>query len=231
MKVTCILTSYNRPNWIRQSLRSIAEQTHKDVQLIIMDESTTFDIYEAAGEFPIQEVVIRKFHVTQLQRKSQNRLGMNLNVGLTLATGDLVCFLADDDYFYPTWFEKAVAHFAANPEVKAAYGKLVYSDSSEMVFTDQPAPCNLRFFKGPLADPFNRIDHNQAIHRRFKVPFRWPESLSTVGGPDAHYFRGIAKKHLFYPIPEWAAVKRVHKKNLQSCMGEYMSGSIDGPRE
>lgn len=231
MKVSCIISSYNRPRWLRQSIRSIVEQSHKDYQIVVIDESTMFDIYEVLKEFDLSECVVRKHVVTQEQRSRQNRLSINLNVGLALADGDLICFLADDDYYYPTWFEKAAAFFSEFPEVQAAYGKLVYSDSPEMVFTESPAQCNLRFFKGPLQDPFNRLDHNQAIHRKFDPPFQWPEDMGALGGPDAFYFREVATKHLFYPIDAWAAVKRVHSKNLQCALDQYKAGMIDESRE
>jgi spore maturation protein CgeD len=231
MKVSCILVSYNRPKWVRQSIKSIADQTHRDFQLVVIDESTIFDIHEVLKEFDLPDYVARQYKVCGERRRYQNRLGVNLNVGMALATGDLLCFLADDDYFYPTWFAEAVAFFEKNPKIHAGYGKLVYSDSPDMVFTTEPAKCNLRFFKGPLQDPFNKIDHNQGIHRRLKPPCRWPETLGTVGGPDAYYYREVGKRHAFHAIDAWAAVKRVHPKNLQNCMSQYMSGSINGPRE
>lgn len=231
MKVSCVLVSFNRPRWVRQAIKSVADQTHKDYQLIVIDESDVFDIYEAVQEFPLTQCDVQRAYVTPEQRRTQNRLSINLNTGVALATGELLCFLADDDYFYPTWFEQASAFFEAHPEIQAGYGKLVYSNSQEMEFTTDPAPVNLRFFKGPLRDPFDRIDHNQGIHRRFSPPFVWPETLGTLGGPDAYYYRDIGRQHLFHAIDAWAAVKRVHPKNLQICMPDYMSGSIGGPRE
>jgi glycosyltransferase involved in cell wall biosynthesis len=231
MKISCILVSYNRPRWVRQAIKSVSDQTHKDYQLVVIDESDVFDIHEAVKEFPLTQCDVRKYEVTQAQRRSQNRLSMNLNVGVGIADGGLFCFLADDDYFYPTWFEQASAFFDSHPDVQAGFGKLVYSDSPDMVFTTEPAPVNLRFFKGPIRDPFNKIDHNQGIHRRFTPAFKWPENLGAVGGPDAYYYRDIGKQHLFHAIDAWAAVKRVHAKNLQACMGEYECGSISGLRE
>jgi spore maturation protein CgeD len=228
MKVSCILVSYNRPRWVRQAIKSVADQTHKDYQLIVIDESDIFDIHEAVKEFSLTQCDVRVVQVAAEQRRNQNRLSINLNAGVALATGDLLCYLADDDYFYPTWFERASAFFEANPDIHAGYGKLVYSNSQTMEFTTEPAPVNLRFFKGPLRDPFDRIDHNQGIHRRFTPPFSWPETIGTVGGPDAYYYRDIGREHLFHAIDAWAAVKRVHPKNLQVCMPEYESGSISG---
>lgn len=231
MKVSCIIASYNRPKWVRQAIKSIADQTHKDHQLVVIDESDVFDINEAVKEFALPDVAVRHFKVTPKQRAYQNRLSINLNIGLALATGDLVCFLADDDYMYPTWFEAAVKFFTENPKISAGYGKLVYSNTDHMEFTETPAPVNLRFFPGSLDDPFNKLDHNQGIHRRIDPPLRWPEHPDLIGGPDAYYYREVSKKHRFHAIDAWAAVKRVHKKNLQLSIDQYKQGSLGGPRE
>jgi len=231
LKVSTILTSYNRPGWVRQSIRSIEQQSYKNYQLVIVDESDLFDIHELVKEFRLTEVVIRKNLVSSDQRKSTNRLSMNCNEGLSVANGDLVSFLADDDYYYPNWFQDAVSFFRNQPQAGAAFGKLTYSDSKDMVFPTDPAPVNLRFFPTILENPFDKVDHNQAIHRRIDPPVRWSENPGNIGGPDAYYFRDVSKTYKFYPIPVFAAVKRVHPKNLQSCLTEYHNGTIHGARE
>ena len=231
MKVTCIIASFNRPTWVRQAIASVAQQTHKNYQLIVADESDVFDIEEAVAEFALTEVVVRKSPVEPAQRRMQNRLSIKCNLGLSLATGDLVCFLCDDDYLYPEWFAHASAFFDANPNVGAGYGRLIYHDSREMVYPENPAPVNVRFFPGVLTDPFDKLDHNQGIHRRLDPPCKWPEDPGTIGGPDAYYYREVSRRYKFHAIDALAAVKRVHKKNLQSGVAEYMDGTMDVVRE
>lgn len=228
MKVTCILLSFNRPRFILQSLKSIANQTHQDYQLIIMDESTTFDVHKVASTFKFTEVDILHSDVTSAGRYKTNRIGINLNVGLARARGDLVCFLCDDDYYYPEWFENASMFFETHPKVSVAFGKLMYSPSLEMTF---PVTGNVRFFPESLNDPFNRLDHNQVIHRRFTPPYRWPEDVGTIYNPDAYYFNSIAQSHRFWPIDAWAVVKRIHPKQLQQDFKSFLEGQMENLRE
>lgn len=234
MKVSCILTSFNRPKWVKDSLRSIANQTHKDVQLVVIDESDAFDVRETLKEFSFPDLVVRRFEVAPEVRRLTNRLSENCNLGLSLATGDLVTFLADDDYYFPGWFAAAAAYFGAHPEVKAAFGRLVYSYKPEMTFPFAPeelSPEVVRFYKDAVYDPFGKLDHNQVMHRRFDPSYRWPTGAATVGGPDAHYFRAIARDHVFWPIPVLAAVKRIHRKGLMESQQIYLGGCLDGLRE
>lgn len=231
MKVSVVLASFNRPYWVRQSIKSVADQTYKNYQLVIVDESNLFEMTDVVKEFNLTEVVVVKSLVDPKQRAKMNRLSININEGLKHANGDLICYLADDDYYYPTWFEKAVEFFKSLPNVGAGFGKLVYSNTKEMEFITDPAPVNLRFFNAVLANPFDKVDHNQGIHRRFDPPLRWPEDPGVIGGPDAYFFRDVSKTFAFHPIHAFAAVKRVHPKNLQSSLKDYHAGVLDGPRE
>lgn len=231
MKISTILTSFNRPYWVRQAIKSISDQSYKNYQLVVVDESNIFDINQVVKEFPLTEVVVRKHLVSPAQRGSTNRLSVNINDGLQAATGDVISYLADDDYYFPNWFQDAADFFKSRPMVGAVFGKLVYSNAREMEFNKEPAPVNLRFFNQVLADPFDKIDHNQAMHKRFDPPLRWREDPGLIGGPDAYFFRDVSRTFPFYPIPTFSAVKRVHPKNLQSCLNEYHAGKIDGARE
>jgi spore maturation protein CgeD len=231
MKVSVILTSFNRPTWIRDSLRSIQGQTHQDVELIVIDESDQFEILDVLKEFHFKNVIVRRSIVDPAVRRLENRLSINCNTGLNLATGDLVSFLADDDYYYPTWLAGAAAYFKKHPHVQAAYGKLVYSTKVKVEYPFNPPASVVRYYGTVVTDPFGKLDHNQVIHRRFDPHFTWPTGAHTIGGPDAHYFREIAAKHEFHPIPAFAVMKRLHRKGLMESQQIYLGGSMEGLRE
>jgi len=227
-KVSCILTSYNRPGLVRQALKSLQDQTHRNFEVLIYDDSSQMDILPIVAEFklPVSQVFMSK--VTPLERRSINRLSVNINKGLRAASGDLVCFLADDDYYFPTWFEAAAVFFHENVTANVGYGRLLYSSSSEMDFSIKN---ETRWPGGIITEPFEKVDHNQVIHRRFANPFPWPEDFKTVRNPDAHYFKAVASQHPFHPINAYAAVKRMHLKNLQKTIADVVSEQAENIRE
>jgi glycosyltransferase involved in cell wall biosynthesis len=231
MKVSCILTSFNRPKWVEDAIASVASQTHQDFELIVLDESEEFDILDVLAKFTLPQVTVRKFKVSAADRRYSNRLSQNCNAGLALATGDLVCFLADDDYYYPAWLEKAVRFFEANPEVQAGFGRLVYSYDPHRSYSPKPDPSTIRYYPSVVTEPAGRLDHNQVVHRRFDPPYRWPEAVGTLAGPDAMYFKEIAAEHPFHPIDAFACVKRLHKKSLLESQSIYLGGGMEGLRE
>ena len=165
MRVSCILTSYNRPRMIRDALDSVARQTHPDYELIVVDDSDAFDIHEMVRAFRFPAVrVIRNAPRAEAVR-TQNRLPMNCNIGLKHASGDLVCYLCDDDFYYPEWFEQASLFFSARPEVSVAFGKLSIHRGTDAVFPYERG--RTHFFDHPIDDPFYRLDHNQVMASPF----------------------------------------------------------------
>jgi glycosyltransferase involved in cell wall biosynthesis len=228
MKVSCLLASFNRPRFIRQALESVANQTYQNFELIVMDDgSDLFDVKQMVASFRFRDATVLVQPAPTVNRRTQNRLGINMNMGLSLVNGDLVCFLADDDYYYPSWFEKAVEYFKAHPEAHALFGKLMYTKSAGMEF---PTDGFMLFPHRTLDRPACLIDHNQFMHRKMSPPARWTEDGDSFGNADACYLNEVGKVHLFYPLPEYAAVKRVHDKCLQRIL-PHNTISLEGPRE
>lgn len=197
----------------------------------MFDDSTIFKIQEVIGKFTFPTVKVVHTNVSPQQRKSENRLGVNCNAGLKAATGEIVTYLCDDDYYFPGWF-KACSEFFSKPEnidKDAAFGILMYSKELQMTF---PTTGERRFFDVPVRKPSGTLDHNQVVHRRFKHPFRWPTGMENITVTDGMYFNEIAKSgRLFYPIPEYAAVKRRHPKNLQVTVHHLGKAEGEGRRE
>jgi glycosyltransferase involved in cell wall biosynthesis len=228
MKISCLLTCYNRPSFVRQALKSVQDQTHSDYELIVLDESTIYDIRPVVAEFKFPDHQVHHFEVADVQRKTQNRLSININFGLARVKGDLIVYLCDDDFLYPNWFADISAYFGAHPDRQVAFGKLSYTNSLEMEY---PEGGYIRYFNEIVPVPGGLLDHNQVAHRRFAKPYLWPEEVCYLNAPDGTFFNVVAKDHQFYPIEVFAAVKRGHSKCLQRNLGELMSGGDLGLRE
>lgn len=225
MLVSCILTSCNRPRFIRQALKSIQDQTWLDYELVVMDDSDPelLDVRKAVSEFRFPEVQVHVAKAAPEERASINRLAIQINAGLERVTGDLVCYLPDDDFLFPDWFEQGARFFAGRNEVLQAYGALHYTSSPDMDFTQTNG---VRFPGRPVACALGVLDHSQVMHRRRRPPLLWPTGPETLKEPDGFFFRELAKSGPFYPImTACASVKRLHEKCLQR------SASLGGLRE
>jgi glycosyltransferase involved in cell wall biosynthesis len=104
--VTVIITAYNHENYIGEALRSLNEQTYRNIQLIIIDNASTdrtLAIIERYLETHPQTMLVR-------QRRNIGLCGA-LNHGLSLANGKYLVDLSADDVFLPERIERQVQEF------------------------------------------------------------------------------------------------------------------------
>lgn len=228
MKISCLLTSFNRPTLVQQALRSVADQGYKNYELLVIDDSTVMDVKRLVDRHHFPSVRVVHFNVTGMERSRQNRLGVSINAGLNITTGDLICYLSDDDYYYNDWFQNAAEFFRANPSVVTGYGSLTYTQSLHMDFSQVGS---VRFPGGLLDKPAGQVDHTQVMHRAIKPRIFWPESLDSVKESDGLFFTELAKHGAFHPMPISASVKRLHSKNLQNHIPELEQGRLDNLRD
>ncbi len=109
-----IIRAYNEEKHIRRLLTGIAEQTVKNVQVILVDSGSTDRTIEETSGFDLEVVHISPEDFT---------FGRSLNVGIAHATADLVVMASAHVYpVYPDWLETLLAPFKAKG-VALTYGK------------------------------------------------------------------------------------------------------------
>lgn len=91
MKISVIMLTYNRENYISRSIKSIIGQTFKDFEFIIIDNGSTDKSGVIAEELAGEDERIRVIHIPK------SNIGIGRNVGLDNAKGDYVTFIDDDD--------------------------------------------------------------------------------------------------------------------------------------
>lgn len=93
MKVSVILTAYNRPDYLRQAIDSYMIQDYVDKELIIVNDGSTNDIYSVVKPYLVL------YNVYYIEKRNVN-VAHARNVGMKFATGDYVTCLDDDDMLY-----------------------------------------------------------------------------------------------------------------------------------
>jgi glycosyltransferase involved in cell wall biosynthesis len=99
-KVSIIVPTRNRRDWLRQALRSVREQTWPAKEMVVVDEASTDDtLAMVAAEFPEARVIK---HATARGPSAAR------NAGIAAATGEWILFLDDDDVLHPEHLESLV---------------------------------------------------------------------------------------------------------------------------
>ena len=107
--VSIIIPSYNHALYIEQSIRSVLNQTHKNIELIVIDDGSTDESVKIINQ-------IQDIRLSLYQQENQGAHNA-INYGCKLATGDYLAILNSDDIFYPNRLELILDFFDLNPMV------------------------------------------------------------------------------------------------------------------
>lgn len=168
MSLSIITATLNSGQFLKECIASVLRQESGKVQHILVDGGSTDDTLQIAATYPHLDVAVRP--------------GCSIyeawNIGLELATGDLIGFCNSDDYYASRAFDRVCRAAAAHPDACMISGKAVqiardssdndvivaeYSDKvpNRLYFEDLnvfgPAP-NARFFSRSLIARIGKFD-------------------------------------------------------------------------
>lgn len=176
--VTVLISTYNRPAYLAEALDSIFRQTWPHFEIILTRD----------GGLPVREVV-SKYNDSRLIfiDRDQNRgLPYSFNEALARARGDYICYLGDDDKFFPHHIETLLKAILQNPDYGVVYGDLykahcrVLPDGRRRVLAKNVEIS--RDFDRMLMFQFNHALHVSLMHRRdlLDKAGRYNESLNVL---------------------------------------------------
>ena len=105
MKVSVVIPTYKRPGMLGRAIESVLGQTHKDVEIIVVDDNDPKSEYRSETEIYMKQYE-NVSNLKYIKRKSNGGGCASRNTGINEATSDYICFLDDDDEFLPTNIEK-----------------------------------------------------------------------------------------------------------------------------
>lgn len=121
LRVSGVITAFDRPSFLRQAVVSALEQTMPLHELIVIDDGSPTDLASVVEPFGNR---VRYLRLAGNQGANAAR-----NAGVAEASGDAVAFLDDDDRWLPEKIERQVAMLAAGYD--AVLCGWTASDSSE----------------------------------------------------------------------------------------------------
>ncbi|SEP54864.1 glycosyltransferase [Flavobacterium urocaniciphilum] len=108
--VSIIITCYNDALYIEQAIDSALNQTYLNKEVIVVDDGSNKETKDVLKKL---EPKISKLITQENKGQSTAR-----NVGINEAKGNYILILDSDDFFEPTFCEKAIAIFSENNDVK-----------------------------------------------------------------------------------------------------------------
>jgi glycosyltransferase involved in cell wall biosynthesis len=131
--ISVVITTFGNKKYLERSLRSVKNQTYKDIEVIVVDgkdDEKNLIILNSFRFLRPKYIGLQKDFGTIYAR----------NTGCSFANGEYIALLDDDDEWEPTKLEKQLLYMntPSNIGIVSCWSKLVYDDKPELNFTLKP---------------------------------------------------------------------------------------------
>ncbi|MBR2903596.1 MAG: glycosyltransferase, partial [Clostridia bacterium] len=97
--ISVIVPIYGVEKYLNKCVESIANQTHKDLEIILVDDGSKDNCPVLCDEWAKKDARVKVVH------KENGGLSDARNAGYPFVTGDYISFIDSDDYIEPTFYE------------------------------------------------------------------------------------------------------------------------------
>ncbi|MEI6564880.1 MAG: glycosyltransferase family 2 protein, partial [bacterium] len=119
--VSIIICTHNRAAILPAAIRSILAQTHRNLEIIVMDDGSSDHTRDVVASF------LGSSPVRYLHQENQGQ-PIGRNAALDQVRGDFIAFLDDDDELYPDALTEGLAALDQHPDAAIAYSDATVID-------------------------------------------------------------------------------------------------------
>lgn len=156
-KISIIIPVYNTGKYLERCIDSIKHQTHKNLDIIIVDDGSQSETADICDTIASSDSRIRVFH------KQNEGVSVARNYGLVQAVGDYIGFVDSDDWIALDMFERLLSQIIQHD------ADIVYCDALTVWDNGKEEP-----------DTFACIHHSQGINCSAITPSMLFEMAGSV---------------------------------------------------
>lgn len=164
-KLSIVTVTKSRPQLLARAIDSLKSQSSQDFEWIVINDGE--DI--ATKKIIITDAEI-KFPFIYLDMPHPERgfaLAYGRNRGLTVATGDIVTYLDDDNTFKPNFVAETLALFENNPQVD--YAMPIQQRWREILQDSVVIDRSQELFSPTLDYPIEQLIRHEHSNSKFKI--------------------------------------------------------------
>lgn len=125
MMITVIIPTYNRPIQLKRAIDSVLSQNYTNFEILILDNCSSIET-----EILVNKYLIFENRIKYLRHDINIGGVKNFIFGQKLVKTEFFCFLSDDDYYLPIFFETAINAFKKYPNIGYFAGEVIFEDSA-----------------------------------------------------------------------------------------------------
>jgi glycosyltransferase involved in cell wall biosynthesis len=237
LRVSVIIPTYNRSEYLHQALESIFTQSVSPFEIIIVDDGSTDNTADIVRVFGPK---VRYF------RQDHKGVSAARNLGLEVAQGEIIAWLDADDLWEPNFLATLVPLLAADQRLDAAYCGYVHIDTTGNILpqSSQVVVSPSELFSSLVDTNFIATPAIIARKRCYEQVGNFDTSLGMC--EDYDMWLRFATRFIVLGLPTPMVKIRVHENNtlkdttafaqfrlgvIQKHFGEFEGDSTTWPEE
>jgi glycosyltransferase involved in cell wall biosynthesis len=202
--VSLILPTYNGSRYLAEAIESCLMQTHRDWELILVDDSSTDSTPAIIAEYAARDTRIRP-----VRHQTNKKLPEALNTGHAEAGGEYLMWTSDDNRLLPQALEEMVAFLENHPSVGMVYADAVLIDEAGHFVQDYPAhPVSALAYMNAIGPCFL---YRRSVHEKVGA-----YSADLFLAEDYDYWLRIYRQFEIAHLPKTLYEYRWHRESLTS---------------
>jgi len=217
-KVSVIIPTYDRPDFLREAVESVLGQTFRDFELVVVNDGGP-----EVSEKILNEIADERIRYVKIEHAG---ISSALNAGIAHARGSLLGYLDDDDVYYPEHLETLVNYMENNPQARMAY---TLSHRSVQVETENGWKTESQTVFHPEPFDFERLREGNCIqttgsimHRRKVIDELHGFNENIIGCQDWDFHLRVNSKYPIHFIDSVTMDHRVRKKRNSQLTLNHM---------
>ncbi|MBW7991965.1 MAG: glycosyltransferase [Planctomycetes bacterium] len=215
-KVSICVPTYNRKDYLKETLESILAQTYKDYEIIVVDDGSTDGTEDMIKQLGVP--ITCHWQENGGDAAARNKL-------IELARGKYISFIDSDDLLFSDAIERLVKVMETEADDVVAYGSYVRIDQDGNVY----GKCKRKLFSGNIT---KHLFQTIIVHscgsmfprKILKDGVTFDTSLHVCS--DYDLWLSLSMKYRFVALPKPTFKRRRHSDNLstvsfENCLTEF----------
>lgn len=218
--VSVIIPTYNRANFIIDSIESVLAQTYSNFEIIVVDDNSSDNTAEVIAPY------LYKYNFISYVKHDTNRGGSAArNTGAKMCKGEYIAFLDSDDKWHESKLEKIIHTFKQDSQIG-----LVYSDFYAVNANTKEV--NYNYCLNPKDSYFSILCENFIGTTSLIVLKK--EVFDSVGGfkeglpscQDWEFYINVLKKFKIKKVEDALVYYLVHENSISGNLERVIAGHI-----
>jgi glycosyltransferase involved in cell wall biosynthesis len=206
-KISVLMSVHNGAKYLKESIKSILNQTFSDFEFIIVNDASTDNSLEIIKSFSDSRIVI-------LNNPENLGLTKSLNIGLKQASGKYIARLDADDLSFPDRLEKQLSFMEKNIDISliGSWAKII--DNKGQFIKNNYSSSDSNFLKFQISFIKNPLIHSSIFFKKeiLKEIKQYDENF--IYAQDFSFYSKVIKRYKISVIPQTLIEYRNHAEAI-----------------